>query len=80
VRPLNLGDLASRYIRRVATALPQDYVDRRDRAGDARACRPNAWHVATLRRKPWVVLSLVVLALVLGWVVYEIWFGLTQAR
>jgi hypothetical protein len=36
--------------------------------------------IARVLRNPWFVLSLAVLMLLAVWGVYEIWFGLTQAR
>ena len=31
-------------------------------------------------RNPWLMVGVIVGLLVLGWVGFEIWFGLTQAR
>jgi hypothetical protein len=33
-----------------------------------------------VKRNPWLMVGLVVGLLVLAWVAFEIWFGLTQAR
>ena len=35
---------------------------------------------SVMRRRRWLMLGLVGALLALGWVTFEVWFGLTQAR
>jgi hypothetical protein len=38
------------------------------------------WHSKPVMRRPAGIAMLLVAALLLGWILFEIWFGVTQAR